>query len=141
MPAYTLASGANQVLSTGRYVLKRIDVSATAAVTVDFYDTYSATHTQANGSYTDGARLDPVTRTGATTADIFGNTVSYPYTGSYTYTTTVAANPTAALPKLLTVSLAAAGAYAQDVNIILTNGLSVQSTGTATLIYDYQPIP
>ena len=139
--AVTLSNGATQVLTTGRYRVKRIDLSYTAAATADFYDSYSSTHTQSNGAYTDGTNTEPTSRTGATVLDIVGNTVAYTYTGAYHAQATVAADASSALPKLATIALPGAGTLGYDINMIITEGLSVQCTAAATLNIEYETIP
>jgi len=139
--AFSLSNGTTQVLAAGRYLIKRADLSYTAAATATFYDDSDSTHTQSNPAYTAVNRLDPVSRTGSTTTDIYGNTVSYTYTGQYTYNSTVAANATYPVPAILSLSLPGAGAVGTDTRLVITQGLSVTCTAAATLILDYELVP
>lgn len=135
--SYTLVANTAQVALTGRYVIRSISYTNGAAGTLHVYDNASTTLTQSNAAYDNNTLTDPYTRT-TTNDDLAGNSQTYDYAGIAHEETTVAADPTFALPVQASLATPAAGTVSTVVRINTTKGLVLKSTVNATAIVEYE---
>ena len=136
----TLAGTTPTVILTGRFVIRQITLTATAAATLDAYDSANTSKTQSNAAYSNKARTDPYTRTRAAISDILGNANDFTYTGIGDAANTVALNASYPKPKQDSLSIPAAGQQIADNRLSLTQGLMLEASAAATYTITYEPL-
>ena len=136
--AFTLVANTAQQALTGRWVIRTITYVNGAAGTFTAWDNSSTDATQANEAYDNRTVTDPYSRT-VTQDDLVGTEQTYTYTGVADIDQTVAADPTWALPVLVSLATPAAGSVSTVVRINTGLGLVLKSTVNATAIVEYEP--